>query len=78
MPDRRRYRWSLRHRLRARRVAQYTGWQPGELAALMAPTRADAEYTALAARLAADMRAVVRRGQEDILSRVTVGESWPR
>jgi hypothetical protein len=34
-------RWAWRHKLRARRVRRYTGWQPGELRALMGPTRAE-------------------------------------
>lgn len=47
-------RWAIRHRLRARRVARYTGWQPGELA-----THIDRERALLLARLAHDLSLVV-------------------
>ncbi|AYP70078.1 hypothetical protein I5G62_gp92 [Mycobacterium phage CRB2] len=48
-------RWAWRHKLRARRVARWSGWQPGELAALMAP-RLDPARAALNERLAGDLR----------------------
>ena len=53
-------RWAWRHRLRARRVARYTGWAPGEL-----QTHLDRERRALCERLAADMAALVARHWKD-------------
>lgn len=47
-------RWAIRHRLRARRVARLTGWEPGELRGHI-----DRERALLLARLAADMSLVV-------------------
>jgi hypothetical protein len=49
-------RWAIRHRLRARRVARWTGWAPGELAGHI-----DRERVLLLARLADDMAIVVQR-----------------
>lgn len=52
-------RWAWRHKLRARRIRSYTGWQPGELHALMElEGRRELE-----ARLAGSMRAVVARSR---------------
>ena len=54
-----------RHRLRARRVRSWSGWQPGELDALLRPERADAappwqdHLAALIAREVAAGRTVV-------------------
>lgn len=52
-------RWAIRHRLRARRVARWSGWTRAELDAMLAPQRD--ERAVLLARLATAMDAVVRR-----------------
>ncbi|QGH75342.1 hypothetical protein I5G61_gp94 [Mycobacterium phage Quesadilla] len=64
-------RWAIRHKLRARRVARWTGWQPGELAALMGPLPSERRETAarraLLARLAGDLAQVAQLRREKAL-----------
>lgn len=60
-------RWAWRHKLRARRVARWSGWTRAELDAMLAPQR-DAEAAqraALLARLAVAMATVRERRRWD-------------
>lgn len=63
-------RWAWRHKRRARRIASYSGWQPGELAALMGPLPSERAKTALLARLAGDLRLLAEQRREDALERL--------
>jgi hypothetical protein len=54
-------RWAWRHKLRARRVARFTGWTRAELDTMLTPLRQS--RSALYATLAADMRQVLANHQ---------------
>ncbi|AYD82079.1 hypothetical protein I5G60_gp87 [Mycobacterium phage Saguaro] len=75
-------RWAWRHKLRAARVRSWSGWAPGELAALMGPSRTEVARSALYERLAGDLAALAAKrraeGIEALLAHLEPLPPWQR